>query len=179
MEDLHISSKPVVTLGVTTYLFGLALGSVILAPISEIYGRKPVYICSMSLFIILLIPCGLATSLPEVLVVRFLGAVAGSAMLTNAPGSVSDIVTDEYRALAISIWWSIGPLNGPTFGPIIGGFVTQYLGWRWINWIVMVLSGVALAFCLHPQRNLHTCATDQEGSPSAQRNGRPKMVVTL
>ncbi len=49
----------------------------------------------------------------------------GSAMVANSPGTLSDIVNDDYRALAFSIW-SIGPFNGPTFGPIIGGFSTQY-----------------------------------------------------
>lgn len=107
------TSEPMVTLGVTTYLIGLAVGSVVLAPVSEIYGRKPVYMISMLLFVILVIPCGLATNLPEVLIVRFFSAIAGSAMVANGPGSISDIVNDEYRALAFSIW-SIGPLNGPT-----------------------------------------------------------------
>lgn len=144
-HDFHISSEPVVTLGVTSYLIGIAVGSMILAPISEMYGRRPVYIASMLVFTILIIPCGLATSLPEVITVRFFGAVAGSAMIANSPGTVSDIVNDDYRALAFSIW-SIGPLNGPTFGPIIGGFSTQYLGWRWTNWIVMIISGVAFIF---------------------------------
>ena len=111
-SEFHIASEPVVTLGVTTYLIGLAVGSVVLAPISEIYGRKPVYMISMFIFMVLLIPCGLATSLVEVLVVRFFGAIAGSAMIANAPGTISDITNDEYRALAFSIW-SIGPLNGP------------------------------------------------------------------
>lgn len=124
-RDLHVS-EPVVTLGITTYLMGLALGSVILAPLSEMFGRRPVYIVSMLLFLLLIIPCGLATSMAEILVVRFVGAFAGSVMIANCVGTLSDIVTDEYRALAFSIW-SIGPLNGPTFGPIIGGFATQYV----------------------------------------------------
>ncbi|KAM0805489.1 benomyl/methotrexate resistance protein [Usnea florida] len=144
-QDFGISSEPLVTLGVTSYLIGIAFGSMLLAPISEMYGRRPVYIASMTLFTILIIPCGLATSLPEVIVVRFFGALAGSAMIANSPGTVSDIVNDDYRALAFSIW-SIGPLNGPTFGPIIGGFSTQYLGWRWTNWIVMIISGIAFIF---------------------------------
>lgn len=101
------------TLGLTTYLLGLSVGTVILAPISEIYGRKPVYVVSLILFVLLVIPCALATSLSEVLVVRFFGAVAGSALISNSPGTVSDIISDDYRALAFSIW-SIGPLNGPT-----------------------------------------------------------------
>lgn len=111
------TSEPIVTLGLTTYLIGLAVGSVVLAPISEIYGRKPVYMISMLLFVILIIPCGLATNLPEVLIVRFISAIAGSAMIANAPGSISDIVNDDKRALAFSIW-SIGPLNGPTVSDV-------------------------------------------------------------
>ncbi|KAL9127990.1 MAG: hypothetical protein Q9217_003251 [Psora testacea] len=112
------------------------------------YGRRPVYIISMFIFTILIIPCGLATSLPEVIIVRFFGALAGSAMIANSPGTVGDITTDNYRALGFSIW-SIGPLNGPTFGPIIGGFSTQYLGWRFTNWIVMMTGGLAVAcMCL-------------------------------
>ncbi len=126
MKDFDISSEPVVTLGVTTYLVGLAVGSVVLAPVSEMYGRRPVYIGSMLVFMLLFVPCGIGSSLTEILVVRFFAAIAGSAMVANAPGTVSEIVTDEYRALALSIW-SIGPLNGPSFGPLIGGFSTQYV----------------------------------------------------
>lgn len=111
-EEFDVASEAIVTLGLTTYLFGLAVGSLILAPISETYGRKPVYSVAMVIFSLLVIPCARATSMAEIIVVRFFGAVAGSAMIANAPGTVGDIVTAEYRALAFSVW-SIGPLNGP------------------------------------------------------------------
>lgn len=55
-----------------------------------------------------------------------------------------DISDEEYRALAMS-FYSIAPLNGPVTGPIIGGFVYQYLGWRWTNWIVLIIAGVGIA----------------------------------
>ncbi|KAI1927911.1 hypothetical protein LOZ07_006499 [Ophidiomyces ophidiicola] len=112
---------------------------------SEMYGRKPVGIISLIIFALLIIPCGIGGSMEELLILRFFGAIAGAAMISSAPGSVADIVDDEHRALAFSIW-SIGPLNGPVFGPIIGGFVTQYLGWRWTNWIMLIFSGVAIIF---------------------------------
>jgi len=67
-------------------------------------------------------------------------------MLANSPGTVTDLVTEEYRALAFSIW-SIGPMNGPVTGPLIGGFAAEYLGWRWTNWLVMILSGCGWAMC--------------------------------
>lgn len=111
-KEFNINSEVIPTLGVTTYLLGLAVGSLFLAPISETYGRRPVYIIAMFFFIIFIIPCATAKTMAEIIVVRFFGAIAGSAMIANAPGTVGDIVGDKYRALAFSIW-SIGPLNGP------------------------------------------------------------------
>ncbi|KAH6682497.1 major facilitator superfamily domain-containing protein [Halenospora varia] len=146
MKEFHVTSEPVATLGVTTYLLGLAVGSLILAPLSEIYGRRPVYIGSLLFYCLMVLPCALATSLSEILVVRFFGALAGAAMISNSPGTVADITTENYRALAFSIW-SIGPMNGPVTGPLIGGFVAEYLGWRWTNWLVLIISGVAWLLC--------------------------------
>lgn len=145
-NDLE-QSETIVTLGLTFYLIGLAIGSMFMAPLSEVYGRKPVCVACLFLFSILIIPCALATSITEIIIVRFLGAFFGSVMISSAPGMVADLVADEHRALAISVW-SIGPMNGPVIGPVIGGFVTQYLGWRWMCWIALIFSGVALAFAI-------------------------------
>ena len=73
MKEFHEESEAIATLGVTTYLLGLAVGSLILAPLSEIYGRRPVYVGALVFFCAMALPCALATSLPEILVVRFFG----------------------------------------------------------------------------------------------------------
>ena len=129
-------------LGLTTYLGGMAVGSVILAPLSEMYGRRPIYVAALGCFILFVLPCALAENIVTILVVRFFGAFCAAAMISNAPGSVNDIVNEKYRALAFSIW-SIGPMNGPVLGPVVGGFVYQYLGWRWTNWVVIIVAAVA------------------------------------
>ena len=147
MDEFGIKSEPIATLGVTAYLLGLAVGSLLLAPIAETYGRKPVYTICMAVFVILILPAALAKDLQSVIIARFFGALFGSCMIANAPGSIADLVSDEYRATAFSIW-SIGPMNGPVVGPTIGGFVTEYLGWRWTNWITMIWAGCALALLL-------------------------------
>jgi hypothetical protein len=66
------SSTTIATLGLTSYLLGLAVGSLIVAPASEFWGRQPVYIVCMVIFTLLVIPAGLATSLPEIIVMRFI-----------------------------------------------------------------------------------------------------------
>jgi hypothetical protein len=111
LKSFNIQSKTLVVLGITTYLMGLALGSVILAPLSEVFGRRPVYLIAHTIFVLLVIPSALAQNLATILTVRFFAALAGAAMISNSPGTVSDIVDDDSRALAFSIW-SIGPMNG-------------------------------------------------------------------
>ncbi|KAK5112729.1 hypothetical protein LTR62_003827 [Meristemomyces frigidus] len=128
--------------GVTTYLFGMATGAVILAPLSEMFGRRPIYIVALGLFVLFVIPTAVAKNIETILVTRFFGAFCAAAMISNAPGTVNDIIDDEHRALAFSIW-SIGPMNGPVIGPVVGGFVYQYMGWRWTSWVVVIVASVA------------------------------------
>lgn len=169
-EEFNITDEAITTLGVTTYLVGLAVGSLILAPISETYGRKPVYAIAMFFFVILVIPCALATNITTIIVVRFFGACAGAAMIANAPGTVGDIISDKYRATAFSIW-SIGPMNGPVFGPLIGGFTTQYKGWRWANWVVMIAGGAALIMMLCIQETYRPRLLQQMATKKRKETG--------
>ena len=111
-RDFNVSSVPVATLGVTTYLTGIAFGVLVAAPLSEMYGRRIIFLTSMVFFILLVTPTGIGSSLAEVVVVRFFGALFAAALITNAPGTLGDITTDEHRAMVFSVW-SIGPLNGP------------------------------------------------------------------
>ncbi|KAH9825505.1 Fungal trichothecene efflux pump (TRI12), partial [Teratosphaeria destructans] len=135
-------SEDVAILGVTTYLLGLAIGALLLAPLSEMYGRRPVYMVANALFVVWVIPCAVADDMATILVSRFCAAFCASALISNAPGSLNDITEDHHRALAFSIW-SIGPMNGPAIGPVVGGFVFQYLGWRWTNWVIVIAASVA------------------------------------
>jgi hypothetical protein len=96
-------------LGVTTYLLGMACGSVVLAPLSEMYGRRPIYISALGMFVVFVIPCAVAKNIETILVIRFFGAFCAAAMISNAPGTVNDIADEEHRALAFSIW-SVGPM---------------------------------------------------------------------
>ncbi|KAL0259748.1 hypothetical protein SLS55_005488 [Diplodia seriata] len=173
METFGITNKTLLVLGITAYLLGLAIGSVILAPLSEMYGRRPIYLISLVMFTILVLPCALARNLEAVLVTRFFGALAGSAMISNAPGTVGDIVSDEYRALAFSIW-SIGPMNGPVIGPVMGGFVFQYLGWRWTDWVVMCCSGASLVLMLFVKETYAPTLLRKRAAKRREETGNPR-----
>ena len=75
MKEYDVTNQPVATLGLTTYLFGLAFGCLALAPLSELYGRRPIYLVSLGIFALLILPCAMPSSLAEIIVVRFFGYV--------------------------------------------------------------------------------------------------------
>lgn len=72
MQDFGVS-KTTVTLGLTTYLLGLASGALVLAPMSELYGRRIIYLVCVVIWAALIIPCGLASSLTSIIIVRYFG----------------------------------------------------------------------------------------------------------
>jgi MFS family permease len=76
MDEFAVSSRALSTLGLTTYLLGLAAGSVVVAPMSELYGRRIVYLACLAVFVVLIVPAALARSLTEMVVVRFFVCVS-------------------------------------------------------------------------------------------------------
>ena len=76
-KEFHIS-RVVATLGLSLFVMGLGLGPMILGPLSEFYGRRPIYVLSFAFFLIWLIPCAVAKNIGTELVSRFIDGFAGS-----------------------------------------------------------------------------------------------------
>lgn len=111
MEEFNIHNRTIMLLGVTTYLFGLALGPLLLAPFSDMFGRRPVYIVSLLMFSVFSIPSAVAQNIETILVTRFFAAFAGSVVMSGAPGTLNDICDDETRTRYMAIW-ILGAVNG-------------------------------------------------------------------
>lgn len=84
-------SVEVTTLALSLYVLGFAVGPVLLAPLSEYFGRQPVYAVSWFLLFIFQLPIALAPNIGTILVCRFIGGFVGGAPLTNTGGSISDL----------------------------------------------------------------------------------------
>ncbi|KAJ4409746.1 hypothetical protein N0V82_009377, partial [Gnomoniopsis sp. IMI 355080] len=145
MQDFRSDSTELAAFVVSVYVLGFAFGPLIIAPMSEIYGRTVVYHACNVGFVAFLVACAVAPSLNALIVFRFFSGVFGSCPLTNGGGSISDMIRQEKRAAAMSAF-SIGPLLGPIIGPVAGGFLAAAKGWRWVFWVLAIVAGsVALA----------------------------------
>lgn len=145
MKDFHQTSETLGTLVVTIYLLGFALGPLVIAPLSELYGRLYIYHACNVIFIAFTIGCALSTDVGMFLAFRFLTGCAGSAPLANGGGTVADVIPQEKRGAAMAIF-AVGPLLGPVIGPIMGGFISQGVGWRWNFWVLAIIVSSAPAF---------------------------------
>ncbi|TGJ84139.1 hypothetical protein E0Z10_g4621 [Xylaria hypoxylon] len=140
LEEFHSTSLEIATFVVSVYLLGFAAGPLLLAPLSEIYGRVPVYhVCNIG-FIAFSIACALAPSLNSLIAFRFLAGLFGVAPVTNGGGTIADIVPQKHRGTVLALY-SVGPLLGPIVGPIAGGFLSGAKGWRWNFWLLAIISG--------------------------------------
>ncbi|KAF2836813.1 MFS general substrate transporter [Patellaria atrata CBS 101060] len=140
MQDLNETSDILGSLMITIYVAGIAVGPLFLGPLSEIFGRYPVLICSSWFHVIFLIACGLAPTFASLIVFRLFAGVGAAAALTLAPAIVGDIFPIEKRAFGNTIV-IFAQCLGPVIGPICGGFITEQLGWRWAYWILLCFTG--------------------------------------
>ncbi|EPX71793.1 membrane transporter [Schizosaccharomyces octosporus yFS286] len=120
------------------FLLGFAAGSVIFAPLSEVYGRLPIYSCTLIIFTLFQIGGGLSQNIWSLIIFRFIHGFFACTPMSACGGTVSDLYSPVERTSALLFFCAcafVGPLTGPT----IGGFITDSkLGWRWDFWINMI-----------------------------------------
>lgn len=112
VADFNITSQSVSTLAITLYVLGIAIGPMFTSPLSEVYGRLPVYHAANVVFVAFIIGCGVSRNLAEFIVFRFLAGCAGGTPMSLGGGTIADLATPARRGLAMSLF-SLGPLTGP------------------------------------------------------------------
>ncbi|KAF2405552.1 MFS general substrate transporter [Trichodelitschia bisporula] len=149
MRELKSDSEMLATFVVSVYLLGFAFGPLLVAPLSEMYGRAPLYAICNVLFVIFSVACALAKDIGQLIGFRFLMGCAGVAPLTLGGGTIADMMPVERRGKAMALY-AMGPMIGPVVGPIAGGYMVESIGWRWVYWLLAIVSGVAtvLSFVL-------------------------------
>lgn len=145
-KDFHLTNIYTPGLPVGIYILGLGLGPLCLAPFSELYGRRIVYLVSFSLFTAINVGCALAPNITALSFLRLLSGICGSAGPTLGGASIGDMFLRKDRGRALALY-ALGPTTGPVVGPLIGAFVVYGThGWRWLMWIIVIASAVTVAF---------------------------------
>ncbi|KAK7437926.1 hypothetical protein VKT23_018361 [Stygiomarasmius scandens] len=143
-EQYGITSSTMIALVLSIFLLSFALGPLILAALSEMYGRTWILHGGAFLSIAFNFGCAYAPNTGALLAFRFLSGFSGSAPIAIGGGSISDLFSAKDRASAMALY-SLGPLIGPAIGPVAGGFIAQTIGEKYVFIIIASLSAVSLA----------------------------------
>ncbi|KAL2817766.1 MFS multidrug transporter [Aspergillus cavernicola] len=143
-NDFGVTNESLLSFSVTAYLLGYKFVPMLLAPLSEIYGRRIVLSCANWFFVVWQIGCALSPTISALIVFRLFAGKGGVGSLTLGAGVIADLFPTEQRGLATSIW-AFGPLLGPVVGPIAGGFIGEEIGWRWTFWVLLIAGGIISA----------------------------------
>ncbi|OAA51889.1 Major facilitator superfamily domain, general substrate transporter [Metarhizium rileyi] len=141
MEPDFQNSRIVSVLGLSTFVLGIAFGPMFLSPLSEFYGRRPIYLVSWTAYLIFLIPQAVAKNVATILVFRFFDGFTGSAFLAVSGGTVGDLFA-RHELQAPMALFSVSPFVGPSLGPLLGGLINYNVDWRWTYYVLLIWSGI-------------------------------------
>lgn len=123
-------SETAETLTTALFFLGLALGALFAGPLSETFGRNAVYLVSTAVLLCFTAGAAVTKSFGGELALRFLGGVASSPTLSIYGGTLADLFDDGERLARWPVF-ALSPLLGPVVAPIVGGWVSGNVDWRW------------------------------------------------
>lgn len=130
-------------LTLSVYMIGFAFGQLILGPLSDRYGRRPVMLAGMAVYVLAAAACALATSIGALVAARFVMALGACAGPVLGRAVVRDIYGPHDAARTLS-HIATGSALAPLVAPLFGGWLTTLFGWR-STFVALTLFALGLA----------------------------------
>jgi DHA2 family multidrug resistance protein len=154
MQGSVSASPEQITWVLTSYIVSAAIMTPLSGWLADRVGRKRIFLLSIGGFTAASMLCGIATSLPEIVIFRVLQGVFGAALIPLSQAVLLDINPPEKHGQAMAIWGA-GAILGPILGPALGGYFTENFSWRWcfyINLPIGILAFLGVLFFISGDR---------------------------
>lgn len=153
MGEYFSTSSSMIQLGLTTSMIGLAVGQIFFGPLSDRYGRRLPLLSGMWLFIVSTLLCLFSQTIEQFVAFRLLQGIAGAGGIVISRSVATDKYSGHELAKMLAV---IGAINGvaPVAAPIVGGLLTDAIGWKGIFWVLFALGLVLLACCMRFRESL-------------------------
>jgi MFS family permease len=146
-KEFHVSEETE-SLATVLFLVGFGAGAPFAGPLSETFGRNPIYLGTLFVFCCWILGSALSPNFGAQLAFRFLAGLFGSTAFTTVGGTLGDVFSHQQRG-AFFPWFGAIALFGPMIAPVVGGYVGESgLDWRWVEWITLCIAGGLLVIML-------------------------------
>jgi EmrB/QacA subfamily drug resistance transporter len=139
---------------VTSYLLASTVSTPIYGKLGDMYGRKPVFLVAILIFLAGSMLAGLSQSMAELIGFRALQGIGAGGLMVGAQAIIADIVPPRERGRYMGL---IGSVFAVAFvaGPLIGGFLVDNLSWRWVFYVNVPIGALAVVI-VSTRLHLHT-----------------------
>jgi DHA2 family multidrug resistance protein len=134
MQGALSATQDQMTWVLTSYIVAAAIMTPLAGWLAGQFGRKRVFLASVIGFTAASALCGLAQTLPQIVLFRLLQGLSGAALVPMSQAVLFDINPPELHGRAMA-GWGLGVVLGPVLGPVIGGWLTDNYSWRWVFYI--------------------------------------------
>ncbi|MCE7699611.1 MAG: MFS transporter [Methanobacterium paludis] len=137
----------------TAYMLTSTIATILFSKLSGIYGRKLILIIGIIAFVITSVMCGFATNMFELIIFRGLQGISGGILLSLPFIIMGEVSSPKERGKYMGILASIFGISS-VLGPILGGIITDTLGWRWVFFVNVPVGIAAVAIIMYSLPNL-------------------------
>src|SRR3954466_16133205 len=128
---------------VTAYLLAVTVVTPLYGKLGDLFGRKIVLQAALVLFLVGSALCGLAQGMTELIAFRAIQGLGGGGLMVGAQAAIGDVVPPSERGRYSGLFGAVFGVSSVA-GPLIGGFLTTNLSWRWIFYVNLPLGILAL-----------------------------------
>jgi DHA1 family bicyclomycin/chloramphenicol resistance-like MFS transporter len=156
LQQTFSATTGVVQMTLTVYLAGLAVCQLLYGPLSDRYGRRPLLLAGMALFVVSSVACALSTSIELLIVARGFQAIGGASGMILSRAIVRDLFSRERSASVlgyITMAWVLAPMVAPS----IGGVLDQWFSFRAGFWVLAIAGALVFLASVArlPETNLN------------------------
>jgi MFS transporter, DHA2 family, multidrug resistance protein len=165
MQGTFSATQDQVAWVLTSYIVAAAIMTPMAGYLGDRLGRRQLYLIAVAGFILTSMACGLATSIEQMVLFRFLQGCFGAPLVPLAQATMLDTFPPSQTGGAMAMF-GMGVMLGPILGPSLGAYLTEYYNWRWVFFINVPLGAIVCSASRRPSR-IHPRAITTGRSTSA------------